>query len=49
MEPYVCIAFAKPQDQHRSIDELIDHLLSMLVSYPLDKWERRGARLHLNR
>ena len=31
-----------------SIDELIDHLLSMLVSYPLDEWERRGARLHLN-
>ena len=34
--------------QHESIDELIDHLLSMLVSYPLDEWERRGARLHLN-
>jgi hypothetical protein len=33
--------------QHQSIDELIEHLLSMLASTLAD-WERRGARLKLN-
>jgi hypothetical protein len=34
--------------RHESIDELIDHLLSMLISSNLADWERRGARLQLN-
>jgi hypothetical protein len=33
--------------EHRSIDELIDHLLSILIESPLDEWERKEGRLEL--
>jgi hypothetical protein len=34
--------------RHESIDELIRHLLSILISDDLADWERRGAQLQLN-
>lgn len=34
--------------EHPCIDELIEHLLSILISSPLDGWERKGAALELS-
>ena len=34
--------------EHTCIDELIEHLLLILITSPLDEWERKGATLELN-